>query len=687
MSSWCKLTATATSEQATRTENTMADEPNPPLWPYNVLIFSPDDDISEIKKKIKVTEDTQGPYFVTIKEEYEGTIRERKQEEQTYTSEKHFSSEHWALLFKPGEYKDCSFEVGYYVQVAGLGASAKDVKFTATNRTEKYASGPFVKALNKQLPKTDGGTIAYEYSGLALDTFWRAAENFYTDSPVVWAVSQAAPLRRVYIDSTLQFCEGGEFASGGVLANAHITGNSAQPWSTNFIAQQQWFSRGVYFGKKIEGGAWNIVLSGCSGSAPNGSRILVHRFDDKERNETHLVNKSIVVDKIPKIRTEKPFVTYEDNRYKLHVPKSTVTKTVGPDLDGNEDDVRDFNQVKLGIPNAAKDDFHYNILDENDKKLTDELQSALDQGKDLVLCPGTFFLTGPLIVQKPGQVILGLGLATLVAPKDGSPCIRVMPGVPGVRIAGITLEASVQDSGSGSSINCNSDKVRSLLEWGLPDTKDEGDAVRPGVLTDIFARVGGSNLDRTVSTDVIIRIHSSNVMGDNLWLWRADHMKLRPDGEKANNEKFPLYHQTEDGEAQVKNALIVNGDNVHMYGLFCEHTVEDQLIWNGNHGSVVFFQCELPYDVKDENFGQKNFVGYRVNEKVDYHEGHGVGVYSNFTGEHVIVKTGILHPPKDGIVFNFPFTVFLSNLGQISTVINHDGLPVSINSKGTPSRA
>ncbi len=101
------------------------------------------------------------------------------------------------------------------------------------------------------------------------------------------------------------------------------------------------------------------------------------------------------------------------------------------------------------------------------------------------MCPGTFFLTGPLIVKKPGQVVLSLGLATLVAPKDGSPCIRVMPGVPG-RIAGITLEASVQYSGSGSSVNCDSDGVRSLLEWGLPGAKDDGDADRPGVLTDIL---------------------------------------------------------------------------------------------------------------------------------------------------------------------------------------------------------
>ncbi len=124
-----------------------------------------------------------------------------------------------------------------------------------------------------------------------------------------------------------------------------------------------------------------------------------------------------------------------------------------------------------------------------------------------------------------------------------------------------------------------------------------------------------------------------------------------------------------------------------MYGLFCEHTVEDQLVWNGNNGSVVFFQCELPYDVKDENFGKKNFVGYRVHDDVDTHVGHGIGVYSNFTGEEVEVKTAILYPSKkSGIKFNYPFTLFLNNKGQISSIINYKGDPVNKVKRCDPSR-
>ncbi len=178
----------------------MSDELNPPTWPENVLIFSPEDcikdtdGVNKISKHVKKTEDTVKTYEINGKTE------------QTYTSKKHFSSDHWAILFKPGTYKDCSFEVGYYVQVAGLGVSAEDVKFISTDPAKpKYSSGPFVRALDKD---------SVARSGTALITFWRAAENFYTDCPMVWAVSQAAPLLRVYIDTDLQFAEEGEYASG-----------------------------------------------------------------------------------------------------------------------------------------------------------------------------------------------------------------------------------------------------------------------------------------------------------------------------------------------------------------------------------------------------------------------------------------------------------------------------------------
>ena len=58
------------------------------------------------------------------------------------------------------------------------------------------------------------------------------------------------------------------------------------------------------------------------------------------------------------------------------------------------------------------------------------------------------------------------------------------------------------------------------------------------------------------------------------------------------------------------------------YGLFCEHTTEHQCVWNGERGTVNFFQCELPYDV-DTDFADNKFVGYYVNPSVKEHVGRG----------------------------------------------------------------
>ena len=51
----------------------------------------------------------------------------------------------------------------------------------------------------------------------------------------------------------------------------------------------------------------------------------------------------------------------------------------------------------------------------------------------------------------------------MVAPNDGSSCIKVHAGVSGVRIAGVMLEASVMKSEK------DAHHVRSLLEWGTSE--------------------------------------------------------------------------------------------------------------------------------------------------------------------------------------------------------------------------
>ncbi len=234
--------------------NTYTSEPTNPQWPVNVLLFRPSDSVEEISSRIKATEDVKKRYELLNRtpddpfaNEPSGVYKE------TYSSkEKHFSTKHYALLFAPGQYRGFRFEIGYYVQMAGLGKSPNDVRFIG----EK--SGPFVEALNKDLKVTPGGTIASNNSGLCLDTFWRSAENFRATN-CQWAVSQAAPLRNVIIDDTLKFGDGAAYSSGGFLANAKI-GNKV-----DFVTNQQWFSRSVEFGENgigAVGGCWNTCFSG-----------------------------------------------------------------------------------------------------------------------------------------------------------------------------------------------------------------------------------------------------------------------------------------------------------------------------------------------------------------------------------------------------------------------------------------
>lgn len=615
----------------------ISKEPNPPIWPGNVFLFRPEDNPKDILQKIKVTED----------EMYEYRDIDRNNEMRWgYNSNRHFTKERYALLFAPGEYVGLDFEVGYYVHLAGLGVRADDVVFTSKR-------GPFVEALNKQ--KIVGGR-----PGSSLDTFWRMAENFKTNAQdgFLWAVSQAAPLRRVHVATNLILHDAGAYASGGVLANSLVEG------SVQFGSQQQYLSRNINFQKgknSILLGAWSNVFVGCE-NAPNPS-------------DGFHGGPSVTIDASPNMVIEKPFIALKEEdttKFELHIPKPRLKKnkddvdstTIGPDLNGENNERRDFANVKVAISNDAAN-----------------VQTALDEGKDLLLSPGIYFLKKSLMVRTSNQVILGIGLATLVSPEDGSPCIKVAPHLEGVHIAGIMLEASeiVAKAQNDSEVKC-------LLEWGQEDTiNDPGNSLNPGTLHDIFVRVGGLTSNRKVSTDIMVRLHSGNIYGDNLWLWRADHLQLK-EGEEANFPQISKhYYQTVEGDCQCKIGLEVTSDDVIIHGLSVEHTTEHQLVWKGNRGNVQFYQSEFPYDA-NRQFAAQGFRGYYVHDKVGSHTAGGVGIYSNFRDHYVPVHTAIEHRPNNKkIVFADVFTKLLDNNGQINSVINGLGDPAK-DQKDPPSR-
>jgi hypothetical protein len=587
------------------------DEANPPHWPDSVIFLSPDDSVEEQAAKL---ERVQDPWNAEM---------------QTFTSDHHFSSQRQAVLMAPGVYHNCSFQVGYYTQVLGLGRQPTDVRL---------APGPFVPALNKH-PHAPHGT--------SLDSFWRSAENFATTGDLQWAVSQAAPLRRVDVGGDLILHDGAAYASGGFVAHARVYGQ------VRAGGQQQYLLRHVDLVGGATGGAWSMVYASCSGQVPVAA-------------VGNTTSPSVtVVPARDRVRLEKPYIIQtQDNpaSFALVVP-AAFQESAGVSWECCDPaEERDFRRVRLVTAEEP----------------VERIQEALDEGKDVVLAPGIFALESTLVFRHSHQVLLGLGLATLQNPPDGTPCIQVEPQVPGVRIAGVMLEASETHT-------------TTLLQWGYENVTDPGDATYPGGLFDVFVRVGGSVVvggsedRRATRVDTMMRLHAGHLVGDNLWLWRADHSDLQANEEKVN---FPdissLYWQSEEEDFHVGTGLEVGGDYVTVYGLAVEHANGHQTVWRGNHGHVAFYQCELPYGVSQSSYGDSNFTGYLLDDTVDHHQLYAPGVYSNFRNGPVVTATAIRHPCKSTIEVVNPFTVRLDNHFGIQSIVNDNGS--SATEQGQPVR-
>ena len=87
------------------------------------------------------------------------------------------------------------------------------------------------------------------------------------------------------------------------------------------------------------------------------------------------------------------------------------------------------------------------------------------------------------------------------------------------------------------------------------------------------------------------------------------------------------------------NGLVVNGNDVTIYGLFNEHHEQYQTLWNGNWGRVYFYQSELPYDAPNQsswtNNGVNGYASYKVANGVTSHQAYGLGVYGVFNTANV----------------------------------------------------
>jgi len=281
------------------------------------------------------------------------------------------------------------------------------------------------------------------------------------------------------------------------------------------------------------------------------------------------------------------------------------------------------------------------------------VNAQLAQGKNLILTPGIYELTAPIHVTRPHTVVLGLGFATL-RPVKGTAALTTADA-DGIDIAGLLFDAGPTESPV-------------LVEVG-PEGSRAGHAKDPISLHDVFFRAGGAGVGRTKMN---LQINSNDTLVDHTWIWRADH---------GDGVGWDLNTS--------ENGLVVNGNQVTIYGLFVEHHQKFQVLWNGNGGRTYFYQSEIPYDPPNQSSyssapGVNGWASYKVADKVTGHEAWGLGVYSVFIYPNVVLTRAIETPKNSGVRFHDMITVALGDRGEISHVINDAGGATSIHPRVTP---
>jgi hypothetical protein len=521
----------------------------------------------------------------------------QKQIDALYATQQHneFGPQRNALLFLPGSYS-VDVPVGFYTEVMGLGASPDATRIAGNVHAD----------------------ASHEHNN-ATTTFWRAAEGLAIEpagGTMQWAVSQAVSLRRMHIRGGLVLHQHHGWASGGWMSDSLVDGN------VDSGSQQQWISRNCDW-KSWTGSNWNMVFVGA-GHSPDGAWPSPPYT---------------TVAQTPVVR-EKPFLQVNAaGEFSVRVPE-LHSDSIGITWRGGETagETIPISQFYIAHPNADT---------------AETINAQLDRGKNLILTPGIYELTAPILVTRPHTVVLGIGFATL-RPMKGTAAMTTADA-DGIEIAGLLFDA-------GPSVS------QVLLEVG-PDASRARHAKDPITLHDVFFRVGGAGVGRA---KVNLRINSNDTLVDHTWIWRADH---------GDGVGWDLNTS--------ENGLVVNGNDVTIYGLFVEHHQQFQVLWNGSGGRTYFYQSEIPYDPPNQSSytsapGVNGWASYKVADGVTSHEAWGLGVYSVFIYPDVVLTRAIETPKKPSVRFHDIITVALGDHGAISHVIDDTGEATAMHPRVTP---
>ena len=473
----------------------------------------------------------------------------------------------------------------------------------------------------------------------ATDNFWRSVSNLTINVTGMtgceagddfWASSQASPLRRVHINgnlSLMDYCNGGpDYASGGFIADSEFTGGTVTNGS-----QQQYITRN----SSLDGwsnAVWNQVFCGDPG-APAQSFAGNSGDSGGPNSYTTLAS-------CPSTEEEPYLYVDSSGNYNVFVP-SVQSNSNGPTwVNGNTPGTSlPLSSFFVVQPTAT----------------VAQINAALAAGDNLLFTPGVYNVPQTIDVTKADTKIIGLGFPTLI-PGNGNTTVDVAD------VNGVNLSGLIFDAGPTSS--------PSLLQIGTQGATDSH-AGDPVSVDDVFFRVGGAEAG-TAATSFID--NSSNSIIDDVWAWRADH--------GAGGGSW-----TSD---QGATGVVVNGNNVTAYGLAVEHYQQDETIWNGQGGTVLFYQNENPYEVPNQaawmsSSTQDGYPAFYVPNSVTSFQGYGMGSYSYFDqGVPIVNSMAFQAPDTSGVQFHDLLTVFLNGSGGINSVINGTGAPVS-SSFGGPS--
>ncbi len=517
-----------------------------------------------------------------------------------------FGTGRYAFLFMPGDYREAGLlNIPYYVHMAGLGRTPYEVQISNIHTPAPLAN--------------DNGTC----------TFWRSLENFSVAGPeskehdemFCWAVSQAAPIRRVHSDRTVRNQWHNGWVSGGFTADCDFRAPAGSD------GQQQWFTRNTHLEKgrgDFREGSFNFVFQGVDLGDGADKSTYVDNWETGG-NVTFIPTTPVI--------REKPFLFIgDDGRYKVFRP-ALRRNAYGISYSRNDmgqgtvyDLINDFYIVKPGT--TAK-----------------TINAQLAKGKHILFQPGFFNLEEPLHITRPGTIVMGLGWTTLIPGESNPESAMIVDDIDGVTIAQLLFDAHY------------SSKTLLRLDGGKKSHVND-----PTLLSDIFMRIGGFR-PAPVHVDCALEINANDVIGDHFWIWRADHGVKNSVGWTVNTSPY---------------GLRVTGDDVTIYGLFNEHFQKYQTLWEGERGKVYFYQCETPYDAKEqsrymsENGSRAGYAAYKVADNVKTHEAIGLGIYDVYFSTNIRMENSIEVPDSPGVRVYHACNVSLSDPGErgIGNVIN-----------------